>query len=217
MPTYTQWRSEAEPPRDIYLEMGRHGFLAAMVGPPFPIEYVDPGHYSHFPALSSRHSCVSGTPVPEDFDYFHEMILYDEISRCGNAAGKRRCAREPKVPHHSPHVTRDVLRSECGLDQRPRHRDKRTLALRRQETQGAFDVNTAANDKHNSPSALQATCTPPPPPPHAADVSQDKYLKDVLMGRSFCALAISEPGAGSDVAGAARVSSRALPSRACVT
>jgi hypothetical protein len=26
--------------------------------------------------------------VPEHFDYFHEMILYDEISRCGNAAGK---------------------------------------------------------------------------------------------------------------------------------
>ncbi len=25
--------------------------------------------------------------MPEDFDYFHEMILYDEISRCGNAAG----------------------------------------------------------------------------------------------------------------------------------
>ncbi len=35
------------------------------------------------------------------------------------------------------------------------------------------------------------------PMPHL----QDKYLKDVLMGRSFCALAISEPGAGSDVAG----------------
>ena len=43
MPTYTQWRSEADPPRAIYLEMGRLGFLAAMVGPPFPLQYVDPG------------------------------------------------------------------------------------------------------------------------------------------------------------------------------
>ena len=40
---YTQWRSEADPPREIYLEMGRQGFLAAMVGPPFPVEYVDAG------------------------------------------------------------------------------------------------------------------------------------------------------------------------------
>lgn len=43
MPTYTLWRGESNPPRDIYLEMGRHGFLAAMVGPPFPVEYVDAG------------------------------------------------------------------------------------------------------------------------------------------------------------------------------
>ncbi len=39
-------------------------------------------------ALSSYHSHLPGTPAPDDFDYFHEMILYDEISRCGNAAGK---------------------------------------------------------------------------------------------------------------------------------
>jgi hypothetical protein len=160
MPTYTQWRSEAEPPRDIYLEMGRHGFLAAMVGPPFPIEYVDPGHCSHFPALSSRHSCIPGTPVPEDFDYFHEMILYDEISRCGNAAGKRRRAQESKVSHRFPRLTRGLLHSECGVDQRPCHRDKRTLALRRQEAQGAFDVNTSTNANRNPP----LHCKPRAPP-----------------------------------------------------
>ena len=70
-----------------------------MVGPPFPVEYVDAGTSllfcpTTFPIffralfLSRDVRVVLGTPVPDDFDYFHEMILYDEVSRCGNAAGE---------------------------------------------------------------------------------------------------------------------------------
>jgi len=39
-----------------------------MVGTPFPKDYVDPG-----------------TPIVEDFDHFHEFIIFDELSRCGNS------------------------------------------------------------------------------------------------------------------------------------
>ena len=63
------WEAGTEPPRDLMLKMGKAGFFACLNGPPFPSEYVDAG--------------VCG---PDGFDYFHEMILVDEIARCGNAS-----------------------------------------------------------------------------------------------------------------------------------
>lgn len=39
-----------------------------MCGPPWPSKYLP--------------STIS---APEDFDYFHELITYDEIARCGYA------------------------------------------------------------------------------------------------------------------------------------
>jgi hypothetical protein len=67
--TMQTWKAKDKPPMDLVEKMGKEGFLAAMAGgPPFPREHVDPG-----------------TPEPVDFDFFHIQILFDEISRCGDA------------------------------------------------------------------------------------------------------------------------------------
>ena len=67
--TLPSWRSAPAPPKELVERMGKEGFLACMAGgTPFPRDQVDPG-----------------TPEPEDFDFFHIQILFDEISRCGDA------------------------------------------------------------------------------------------------------------------------------------
>ena len=113
--------------------MGQEGFLACMVGPPFPAEYVDPG-----------------TPHPADFDYFHELILYDELSRLGSSSAVAALSNGPAIA-------------------------------------------ISAVWRFGSPEQKR------------------KWLPDILMGRKFCALAISEPNAGSDVAGLKTTATRVSP------
>lgn len=67
--TMPSWKANNAPPMALIEKMGKEGFLACMAGgTPFPRDHVDPG-----------------TPEPEEFDYFHIQILFDEISRCGDA------------------------------------------------------------------------------------------------------------------------------------
>lgn len=60
--------------------LGSRGYLAMMCGPPFTGKYL-PG-------------TITG---PEDFDYFHELILYDEIGRCGDGMSWVCCATDVRV------------------------------------------------------------------------------------------------------------------------
>ena len=123
LPNLNEWKENSQPPRDLYLKMGAQGFLACMVGPPFPFDYVD-----------------AGTPYPEDFDYFHELILYDELARCGHSAVVAALSNGPAI-------------------------------------------------------AISALYR------FGSEEQKRKWIPDILMGRKFCALAVSEPGGGSDVAG----------------
>jgi len=69
MPTIDEWKDNNSPPRELVREMGKAGLLAVMVGPPYADQYVD-----------------EGTPRPENYDYFHELITYDELTRCGSSS-----------------------------------------------------------------------------------------------------------------------------------
>ena len=51
-------------PREIFKKAAGTGLLACTVGSPWPTEYAGPG--------------------PAGFDYFHELIAIDELSRCGS-------------------------------------------------------------------------------------------------------------------------------------
>ncbi|KAI2631205.1 acyl-CoA dehydrogenase NM domain-like protein [Xylaria nigripes] len=68
-PNVTEWDEKKEVPREIFLEAGRRGYLAGLLGVHYPVEYVK--------------NTVKSVP-PEQWDLFHEMIVTDELSRCGS-------------------------------------------------------------------------------------------------------------------------------------
>lgn len=68
-PNVTEWDEKKEVPREIFLEAGRRGYLAGLLGVHYPTEYT-----------KSRVKSVA----PEQWDLFHEMIVTDEMSRTGS-------------------------------------------------------------------------------------------------------------------------------------
>ena len=69
IPTLPEWEGKPEPPKEVVRKIGKAGLFAVMTGPPYPAEFVDPE-----------------TPRPTDYDYFHELITFDEFSRVANSA-----------------------------------------------------------------------------------------------------------------------------------
>jgi len=123
LPNLGEWRNLKVPPKDLLLKLGQEGFLAIMVGQPWPTQYVP-----------------SGVTPPEKYDYFHELILYDEIARCG----------------YTPFIAAITNGPAIGLP----------VILR-----------------------------------FGSEELKRRVAPDVLAGRKLIGLAISEPQAGSDVAG----------------
>lgn len=73
-PTIPAWEKSGKGPAPaVYRAMGARGLLALMAGPPFPTEYL---------AAELASGAIQGPP--SDFDYFHELILYDELARQGD-------------------------------------------------------------------------------------------------------------------------------------
>ncbi|KAI0196443.1 acyl-CoA dehydrogenase/oxidase [Astrocystis sublimbata] len=68
-PYVTEWDEKKEVPQEIYLEMGRRGYLAGLLGVNYPVQYT-----------KNTVKSVS----PEKWDLFHEMIITDELSRVGS-------------------------------------------------------------------------------------------------------------------------------------
>lgn len=123
-----EWENDIAPPKDLILKMGQEGLLACMIGTPFPKEFV------------SKNLPVFEDFKPEEFDHFHELIVFDEIARCGNAGVVAALTNGPSIAISA------ILKF------------------------GTFE-------------------------------QKDTVLREVLMGEKMAALAISEAGYGSDVAG----------------
>ncbi|KAI0412046.1 acyl-CoA dehydrogenase/oxidase [Xylaria grammica] len=68
-PFVTEWDEKKDVPREIFLEAGRRGYLAGLLGVKYPVEYTQ--------------NRVKSVP-PEKWDLFHEMIITDELSRVGS-------------------------------------------------------------------------------------------------------------------------------------
>ena len=58
-------------PREIFLEAGRRGYLAGLLGVKYPVEYL-------------KNNNAVKSVAPEQWDLFHEMIITDELSRTGS-------------------------------------------------------------------------------------------------------------------------------------
>jgi len=71
MPFCHEWDEAKSLPRDLFQKCAKAGFLAGVIGPPWPKEFAD------YPR-------IIGGIKPEEFDAFHELILSDEVSRCGS-------------------------------------------------------------------------------------------------------------------------------------
>ncbi|KAL9095976.1 MAG: hypothetical protein Q9165_001974 [Trypethelium subeluteriae] len=69
MPNVTEWDEARKVPDEIYKQMGTRGYLPGLLG-------------------MSYQSHLTKTPIksvpPEKWDFFHEMLLTDEISRAGS-------------------------------------------------------------------------------------------------------------------------------------
>lgn len=70
MPNCFAWDEAKKVPRELYSKCAQGGWLAGVVGPPWPTQYVGPN--------------IAGGVKPEEFDSFHELILIDEVARCGS-------------------------------------------------------------------------------------------------------------------------------------
>jgi len=65
-----EWDEAKSLPREIWKKCADAGWLAGVVGPPWPTQYVG--------------NKIAGGVRPEEFDYFHELIIHDEVSRQGS-------------------------------------------------------------------------------------------------------------------------------------
>lgn len=104
MPNVFEWDEAGQIPQEVYKKIGEKGLLPMTVGRPWPKEYIG--------------ECTLGYQP----DYFHELILYDELARCGSGgfmwglAGGLVIGLPPVLKWATPEVkTRvvsDVLRAE---------------------------------------------------------------------------------------------------------
>src|SRR5690606_33712348 len=66
-----EWDEARALPKEFYKKVADAGILPCVCGPPWPSKYVDDIK-------------LPGGLKPEEYDAFHEMILIDEMSRCGS-------------------------------------------------------------------------------------------------------------------------------------
>ena len=69
-PFVHEWDEEKSLPRDVWKKCADAGWLAGVVGPPWPSQYVG--------------ERLLGGVAASEFDFFHEFIIHDEVSRCGS-------------------------------------------------------------------------------------------------------------------------------------
>lgn len=69
MPNVHEWDEAKKVPDSIYKAMGERGYLAGLLGGKYPTHLVK--------------SPVKSVP-PEKWDFFHELLLTDELSRCAS-------------------------------------------------------------------------------------------------------------------------------------
>jgi alkylation response protein AidB-like acyl-CoA dehydrogenase len=66
-----EWDEKKQFPRQLYVKAYKAGWFPGVSGAPWPTEFAG--------------SSIAGGVKPEEFDYFHELIIIDEVARCGSA------------------------------------------------------------------------------------------------------------------------------------
>ena len=72
MPFCHEWDEAKGIPRSIWRKCAQAGWLPGVVGHPWPTQHL-PADYP-----------IAGGILPSEFDAFHELVLIDEVARCGS-------------------------------------------------------------------------------------------------------------------------------------
>ena len=108
-PYVTEWDEAKTVPDAIYKAMGSKGYLAGLMGVEYPVEYT-----------SNRVASVT----PGQWDFFHEMIITDEISRTGcgglvwNLIGGFGIGCPPLIKYGKPELLKRILPGILSGDKR---------------------------------------------------------------------------------------------------
>merc|ERR1711939_242479 len=111
MPYVTEWDEAKKVPDSIYKPMGERGYLAGLLG-------MHP-----YPSQLAGGKTIKSVP-PEKWDLFHEMLLTDEMSRCGsggfvwNVIGGFGIGCPPLVKHGKKELVQRILPEILNGDKR---------------------------------------------------------------------------------------------------
>lgn len=92
-----EWDEAGAIPKEVYIEAGKRGALALCVGRPWPEQFIGKCPWGYEP------------------DYFHELIMFDELSRTGSGgflwgvAGGTTIGLPPIYEHATPEVKARVV------------------------------------------------------------------------------------------------------------
>lgn len=104
MPNCHDWDEAGEIPQEVYKKIAAKGLLAIAVGRPWPKEYIG--------------EC----PLGVEPDYFHELIIFDELARCGSGgfmwglAGGMVIGLPPVLKWATPEVKKRVVPAVLKAD-----------------------------------------------------------------------------------------------------
>jgi len=102
MPFVHEWDEEKSVSKELWEKAYRAGWLPGVIGPPWPTQYAG----TH----------IAGGVAPEEFDAFHELILQDELARCGASgflwaiSGGLSIGLPPILNHGSEYLREKVCR-----------------------------------------------------------------------------------------------------------
>ncbi len=104
MPNVHNWDEAKQLPKGIHKKCAEAGWLAGVIGPPWPTEYVG--------------DKIAGDVKPTEFDVFHELILIDELARTGSGGvvwGLMEGLQigMPPLFHFATKEQRDKVAAEC--------------------------------------------------------------------------------------------------------
>lgn len=97
MPNVHDWDENGVIPKEVYIEAGKKGALALCIGRPWPEKYIGKCPWGYEP------------------DYFHELVMYDELSRVGSGgflwgvAGGTTIGLPPIYNHATEEVRKRVV------------------------------------------------------------------------------------------------------------
>ena len=100
-----EWDEAKELPKDLFTKLADAGLLPCAVGSPWPIQYVPT-------------PIAGGVITHEEYDTFHEIILVDEIARCGSGGvvwglfGGLSIGLPPVLQFGSPYLKEKVV-ADC--------------------------------------------------------------------------------------------------------